>query len=329
MTNRWAKLAVSALLVTGGSVSAASAETPAMPRVDEDADRRDDLVVLREASNQVFWLRSRAGYLPESVPPLPPILGDWDGDRSTDLGAVAFTSPLQWAIPVRGVFGERWGEPTDDPWVVADYSGDGRTDIVVYRPGTPSVWHINTLGHGPNVAIAWGEGDDIPVPGDYDGDGRADIAIARPTAQGTLLWFIRFSSGGSRVVEYGDSDDFIVPGDFDGDGRTDLVVTRDTGGVLTWFILGSSSGFRALQFGNTATDYEVPGDYDGDGRTDIAVWREGAPGTFFILNSSTGGMRVQAWGTVNDYPLANLYVRFGVSTTITAAGADRPQRPAR
>jgi hypothetical protein len=266
-----------------------------------------------------YWQRSSKGYQTHTCcgSDTWPVIGDWDGDRIVDhavwvpdfngdgqgLFAIQQTSVYRGFTPT-----QYWGEPGDDPTVIADYNGDGRTDTAVYRPGAPSTWFISP-GNTSDMVVQWGEADDVPTPGDYDGDGRADIAVARPSGDGTWHWFIRLSHGGVRVVQFGDVDDYIVPGDFDGDGRTDLAVTRDTNGVLTWYILGSSSGFRSLQFGNTATDYEVADDYDGDGRTDIAVWREESPGRFFILNSSTGRMRVEAWGEPGDLPLAYTVVR--------------------
>lgn len=326
MKHRWATTWIAVVLisatVTLGMPQLASAAGRALAgRVDRDGDGRADLVVLRPTGEyqqwQWYWQRSSMGFetKPFGGSRMVPVIGDWDGDRRTDLAGWDPSGDGQghgqfqiWRSTPSPFLLQIWGEPGDDPTVVADYSGDGRTDTAVYRPGAPSTWFIAT-GHTPHIVVQWGEASDVPTPGDYDGDGRADIAVARPSGDGTFHWFIRLSGGGVRLVQFGNVDDFIVPGDFDGDGRADLAVTRDTGGILTWFIYGSSTGFRSVQFGNTATDYEVAEDYDGDGETDIAVWREQSPGKFFIFQSSNGSVRVESWGEPGDFPLANLPVR--------------------
>ncbi len=62
--------------------------------------------------------------------------------------------------------------------VCADYDGDGKSDLAVYRDG---YWSIYSLANGIilNNAGVWGGPNSIRVPGDYDGDGKSDLAVYR------------------------------------------------------------------------------------------------------------------------------------------------------
>jgi hypothetical protein len=156
-----------------------------------------------------------------------------------------------WATGSATAYG--WGAArTFDPNVVgyygdvpvpADYDGDGRDDIAIYRDNPasadPGWWHILYSGGGAFVG-AWGSPglNDVPISGDYDGDHIADLAIYRP---GTAQWYIRLSSGGATVLAWGNPlTDTPIRGDFDGDGKTDVGIYRTTTGE--WLVLLSSTG---------------------------------------------------------------------------------------
>ena len=231
--------------------------------------------------------------------------------RLEGAGAVAFGPDVPalpgahtfWAIgSATGAAATAWGATGDRP-VPADYDGDGRADVAVWRPRESTeegVWWIVSSSSGAVTRRQWGSEFplDIPVPADYDGDHRADLAVFR-VRQG--VWFIARSSDGSTTGQaFGAPTDVPVPADYDGDGRADLAVFRAFEG--TWYILQSSgAGVRQQQFG-APTDVPVPADYDGDGRADLAVWRP-STGTWFILLSSTGTVVSVGLGAPGDVPV--------------------------
>lgn len=176
----------------------------------------------------------------------------------------------------------------------ADFDGDGRTDVSVFRP-TEGNWYIHRSGDNGLTAMNFGIATDRIAPGDFDGDGKADIATYR---DGT--WFLMKSRDGFAAVSFGVAGDLPQVGDFDGDAVDDVAVFRPSN--ATWYILSSGGGFTALPFG-IGTDKPVAADFDGDGKTDPAVFRNGD----WWIAKSTGGTQTVNFGVSTDRPVAGDY----------------------
>jgi Calx-beta domain-containing protein/VCBS repeat protein/WD40 repeat protein len=159
----------------------------------------------------------------------------------------------------------------------ADFNGDGRADIAVFRPST-GTWYLRGI-----ATVQFGTSGDIPVPADYNGDHKADIAVFRPS---TGTWYLR----GIATVQWGTRGDIPVPADYNGDGKADIAVFRPSTGI--WYIRGIGS----MTFG-TRGDVPVPADYNGDHKADPAVYRP-STGYWYI-----SGQTPSRWGLATDLPV--------------------------
>jgi hypothetical protein len=186
----------------------------------------------------------------------------------------------------------------------ADFDGDGRSDMVMYRPSTGEWFVRSSRSEFALVQVLrLGAQSDRPVPGSYDADANADAAIYR---SGT--WMILPSTSGYAAptnLSLGRKTDRPVPGDYDGDGTTDLAVFRTSNG--TWQIQYSSNGYAtttSTRLGGSS-DRLVQADYDGDGRTDIAIVNK--MGLWSILLSRTGARFEGTWGRSTDMAVPGDY----------------------
>ncbi|MEO6391481.1 MAG: VCBS repeat-containing protein [Pyrinomonadaceae bacterium] len=249
---------------------------------------------------------------------------DFNGDGKSDYTVTRNTGggpsgQLTWLTHFTGgadAPNQPWGLQGDE-LVPADYDGDGKTDISVWRPGTPFNSWFYILQSNTNTfrADQFGQsGDDPSVIGDYDGDGKVDPTVYRSgiSAGDHSFWWYRSSLTNAITLgaEFGQTGDFPAPGDYDGDGKFDFVVQRNGGSGNARFFRKFSSGIPSdsVVFG-TPTDIIVPGFYDADCKTDLAVER-GSGGLLYwnILNSTNGSITGLFFGNVaTDFPTQGDY----------------------
>ncbi len=91
-----------------------------------------------------------------------------------------------------------------DQYLAADFDGDGKGEIAVFRESDGTWWWIKS-SDATIQAVQWGSAGDKPVPADYDGDGTTDLAIWR----GGNYWILG-SQNGVSVFNWGLSSDIPV-----------------------------------------------------------------------------------------------------------------------
>ena len=317
---------------TGNVVSNAAALKVRPASTDFDGDGRADVVVWDKQSGTWRWVTS--GGVTNSLGASGvqwgnkslgdiSLSGDLDGDgigdlviwRASDGTWYWLTSSTGYSYGAAGL--KQWGSQAQgDVPLLADFDGDGRDDLVIWRASTGN-WHWLTSSSGYAYDAAgvkqWGNAalGDVPFAEDLDGDGLADPTVWRAST-GTWYW-LKSSNGysyqASGSAQWGNQALVDVPllGDVDGDGRADLMIWRATTGNWHWLTSSSNytTGYVVSQWGNASLgDVPLLGDFDGDGTCDIVIYRA-STGEWFWLSSGSGftAIHVSVFGGGNYVPV--------------------------
>ena len=251
-------------------------------------------------------------------------VADFDGDGRDDL-MKRFAVDGELVVDVLRSTGDdfalsRWansqgGARDGMKWWVADFTGDGRADLMKAwgRDGQMNAdVHVST---GTGFAMErWATAQGAFAAGyawsvaDFDGDGRADL-MKRWTADGAVRAAVHTSDGSSFTASRW-SDDLGAPGakwlvgDFTGDGKADLLSHRDDDGKTTIDVHASTGASFATERWATRSSLVRDGmklrvgDFDGDGRKDLLTQWESEGGLSANVQRSTGSAFVkQRWAT--------------------------------
>ena len=223
-----------------------------------------------------------------------------------------------------GIGGYDLASPADRI-LVFDFDGDGKDDLLLYRPGRGAVFVLKSNGDGTFTTV-YTQGDgghgiggyDLTSPADrilvfdYNGDGKDDLLLYRPgrgavfvlksNGDGTFTTVYAQGDGGHGIGGYdlASPADQILVFDYDGDGKDDLLLYRPGRGAVFALKSNGDGTFTTVcaqgDGGHGIGGYDLASpvdqilvfDYDGDGKDDLLLYRPGHGAAFVVKSNGDG-----------------------------------------
>lgn len=185
-----------------------------------------------------------------------------------------------------------WYFSVDDKYVVADFDGDGRDELLAINTRTKYAHLMKYSGTGWTTNWSTGSGQinwwymnasDQYVTGDFDGDGRDELlAVNASTKYAHLMkyfggvWSTPWSTGSGQIDWwYMNAGDQYEAADFDGDGRNELLANNNATGYTHMMSFGAGATTVTTTWTNEGLgqthkpDFVVAGDFDQDGAAEL------------------------------------------------------------
>jgi hypothetical protein len=161
---------------------------------------------------------------------------------------------------------------------VADFSADGKPDLVTTNPGANAVGV--RLGNGDGTfaaAVTYGTGTTpaAVAVGDVNGDGHSDLVVANSGSNDVSVLLANGDGTFAAAVNHavGANPAAVALGDLNADGNLDII-TANSGSKSVSVLLGNGDGtfHSAVNYAARNNPNSVAvGDFNGDGKLDLAV----------------------------------------------------------
>jgi hypothetical protein len=293
------------------------------------------------------------GGSPGGTPPLPVMVGDFNGDGILDLavGCCVGSSIKILLGKGDGTFSfSGYVTPTGGgvgTFIVGDFNGDGIPDLAfLVDAGAIELYLGNGDGTFPANPILLSYRGDEPgidyngylISGNFNGYGILDLAVSSIGSNCTTATYSNCSGIVSILMGDGDGTFTSAPsptvkaevhsiaaGDFNGDGILDLAVTNYSGSVT--ILLGNGNGTFSPSPASPVSvlgsnlDYIGVGDFNGDGILDLAVSSSSGTGTI-LLGKGDGTFSVASPGVSGDFTAVGDLYGDGRSDLFGSGGFD-------
>ncbi len=244
-------------------------------------------------------------YFAAGTHPTGVVLGDFDGDRWTDI-AVAVQGEDKVAI-LMNTGSDADFDPAIDVQlpagsaphsvVAVDIDNDEDLDLVVTRAGMNDIQVLTNIGGLFSLGATAGVGGTLPgdiSTGDLDGNGFMDVVTSNRTSSDISVMLNSAGVLASGVpYSVGAGPRGLALADLDGEGSLDLAVASTDTGVVD-ILLNDGSGVLSLDSslsvgtGLSPSGGLAVGDFNDDQRSDIAVVTVGTAGDFATIFLNLG-----------------------------------------